>query len=329
MLVGSVEDILDCIELYGLEKKNRDDRTVYMPPAHLGKGTIRISGQIGRQYLIQCDVCFKKPFTYLFDISERFIEISSVETSDLVYELTDSHDVKVTKGIHIHINAIDNRGVLFIPADTRLTYTSYVIRETVYTDYFPDPEPETDLLAPGNAFIASKISTFPQLTRILSDLNHCGMGGRIKKLYYQNKALEALCLISNHIGRHRGQYPCIPVLPGDRAAVRTVKQILKDRMQTPPTIPVMAKEAGVNTSKLKQIFKQETGRTIFGYLRSIRLETAISQMEDPYATISSISLNVGYNSPGKFAAAFKKQYGVNPGQYLRFVRENQSAAAES
>ena len=207
MLVGSIEDILDCIELYGFEKKNSVECTVYMMPAHLGKGFIRLSGHIGQQYLIQCDARFKEPFTYLFDIREKFIEISSVDVSDLLYELTNSHAVNITEGTHVHINAVDNRGVLFIPAGTHLKYTSYVIRETVYTDYFPDPEPETDLLAPGNARIASKISTFPQLKRILSDLNHCDMAGRIKTLYYQNKALEALCLLSNHIGRHRKQYP--------------------------------------------------------------------------------------------------------------------------
>lgn len=92
-------------------------------------------------------------------------------------------------------------------------------------------------------------------------------------------------------------------------------------MEDPPAISALAKRAGINEFKLKHGFKRIFGRTIFGYLREYRLETAKALIEKRDMNVAEIALEVGYGNPAHFAQAFRLQYGINPGQLLARKRK--------
>jgi AraC-like DNA-binding protein len=54
------------------------------------------------------------------------------------------------------------------------------------------------------------------------------------------------------------------------------------------------------------------GTTVFGYLRARRMERARALLEAGKATVLEAAALVGYSNPSNFAAAFRREFGVNP-----------------
>lgn len=318
MEVATVEGTLANLEHVGFRKSRKEDSFLFQLEEEAGSGYIQIYGMLDRCYLIICDVTFKRDFVYGYHIEERFLELCSVSDSQVRYEHENEETALVLKGMSFYIN-LGLPGVINIPAGTRLTYTSFVIRESVADCCLSPEDPDSNLTLSSNAALINQLPPGHRLARILSDVIHYSMEGAVKTLYYEIKAVEVLCLLSEALAKARECRPHSTVQ--DRAAVKRAIQILSANMSCPPSISTLARQVGTNATKLKQVFKQETGYTIFGYLRNIRLGVAVSLMADPGATITSVSQEVGYKSPSKFTEAFRQQYGLNPGKYLRIVRQ--------
>lgn len=318
MEATTVEGVLKLLEHFGFRKTRKEDTLLFQLEGKPGSGRIQLFGPLDRHYLVACDVLFKRDFVFGYHILEPYIELSSVSDSQMRYEQEKEGTTRVLKGMVTYIN-LGIPGVMNIPAGTRLTYTSFIIRETTAAQYLPNEGPETDLTLYSNSALINRLPTCHRQARILSDLAHCRMQDSVKNLYYEIKALEVLCLLSEALtSERRGK--SLPTVQ-ERAVVKEARHILHRSISCPPGISALARQVGTNATKLKQVFKQETGHTIYGYLRTIRLGAAVSLMADPGATIASVSQRVGYKSLSKFSAAFRHQYGLNPGQYLRMVRQ--------
>lgn len=76
----------------------------------------------------------------------------------------------------------------------------------------------------------------------------------------------------------------------------------------------MAAAFGVSATSLNEYFTRAYGSTIATYLRRRRMEEAATQLAQG-AKVTEAATYVGYANPSKFAAAFKKAYGVPPREW--------------
>lgn len=76
----------------------------------------------------------------------------------------------------------------------------------------------------------------------------------------------------------------------------------------------MAAAFGVSATSLNEYFTRAYGSTIATYLRRRRMEEAATQLAQG-AKVTETATYVGYANPSKFAAAFKKAYGVPPREW--------------
>lgn len=109
--------------------------------------------------------------------------------------------------------------------------------------------------------------------------------------------------------------------------IRDAENILVSRLQNPPTIPELAKMAGINQQTLKKGFKQLFGETINVYLNAKRLEQAEILIKNGGLKLQDIALEVGYNHPSYFSRKFKEKYGVTPRYYANQVQETMEMEA--
>ena len=100
--------------------------------------------------------------------------------------------------------------------------------------------------------------------------------------------------------------------PQDKERVYQAREILERAMADPPSLQQLAEQVGIGDYKLKQDFRTAFGTTVFGYLRSHRLEQARQLLTTRTMNVSEVAQLVGYSSLSKFTAAFKKQFGVLP-----------------
>lgn len=99
-------------------------------------------------------------------------------------------------------------------------------------------------------------------------------------------------------------------------AKRTAK-ILSDDLRKHIPVRQIAERFSVGETSLKNYFRGVYGQNISSWLRETRMNEAARLLTTTQRPIAEISEQVGYSNQGKFAAVFKKQFGLSPLEYRR------------
>lgn len=78
-----------------------------------------------------------------------------------------------------------------------------------------------------------------------------------------------------------------------------------------------ADNAGMNSSYLSTLFKNEVGTGFVEYLNEVRLERAKELMDSSQLRLKEIIDEVGFCSYPYFFSLFKKKYGMTPKEYQK------------
>lgn len=77
----------------------------------------------------------------------------------------------------------------------------------------------------------------------------------------------------------------------------------------------------ISLTSMKQCFKSVFGATIGGWLLQYRMnQAAVFLKTQKSLGVAEIARMVGYDSPSKFAIAFRKVMGLSPTEYRRRLR---------
>lgn len=87
---------------------------------------------------------------------------------------------------------------------------------------------------------------------------------------------------------------------------------------------VLNREMGCSKSRLYSKLKQITGLSSSEFIRSIRLKRAVQLFEQEDLFIKEIMYMTGFNTPSYFAKCFKKEYGVRPSEYQKYIHTKSS-----
>ncbi|MEM9484316.1 MAG: AraC family transcriptional regulator [Cyanobacteria bacterium P01_F01_bin.116] len=164
----------------------------------------------------------------------------------------------------------------------------------------------------------------PRMRMVLYQYLHCPYEGAIQQLYLESKAVELIALKLAQIsqmaeeidGRRASGCVYRSLNAEDTERVYRAREILLDNMANPPSLQQLAQQIGIGDYKLKQDFRSVYGTTVFGYLRSHRMEQARQLLAAQRMSVSEVARFVGYCSLSKFTAAFKRQFGVLPSACL-------------
>ena len=119
-----------------------------------------------------------------------------------------------------------------------------------------------------------------------------------------------------------GEAPLGGILNGLRdKRLRQLIQTVVSRPEDEWNIEKMTALANLSRAQLMRLFKQQTGISPHAFVNLIRLRQAAVLLRQTADSILSVALNVGFQSETHFGKAFKKQYGISPGQY----RKNEAA----
>ena len=99
--------------------------------------------------------------------------------------------------------------------------------------------------------------------------------------------------------------------------IREIMEYVENHYQEPTNQAEVAKELGFSREHFCRYFKQYTGITFREYLTRYRLNQAKKQMDASEDTILTIALDTGFSDAKQFSSAFKKYYGMTPGQYRK------------
>ena len=104
--------------------------------------------------------------------------------------------------------------------------------------------------------------------------------------------------------------------------VQQVRQYLVEHLDSHVTQAELAQRYHISLTSLKGAFKQVYGLPINTYLRRCRVQHAEQLLFTTDLSILEIAQRVGYDSPSRFAAMFKREKGITPRECRR-VRTDQ------
>ena len=79
----------------------------------------------------------------------------------------------------------------------------------------------------------------------------------------------------------------------------------------------LARSVNLSSSRLRHLFKQETGQTPTQYLKQLRLKHSENLLRTTFLSIKEIARSSGLISVSYFVREFKKTFGLSPTVYRR------------
>ena len=109
----------------------------------------------------------------------------------------------------------------------------------------------------------------------------------------------------------------MPLSKQDIMYIRQAKTILDENFDKHITIPILARQSGINEAKLKEGFKELYGAPIHTYLLQLRLEKAKHLLLTTTMPITDITYHIGYSHVTHFTSLFKKEFGITPTEWRK------------
>lgn len=103
----------------------------------------------------------------------------------------------------------------------------------------------------------------------------------------------------------------------DMDSLAYAREILLNRLDSPPTLLELSRIIHMNDCKLKRSFKQYFGKTVYEFIREQRLEKAFALLEQGKHNVSESAFAVGYTNVSHFSEAFQKKFGIPPRLLIR------------
>jgi AraC-like DNA-binding protein len=165
------------------------------------------------------------------------------------------------------------------------------------------------------------ISTIsPSMQIALHQIRNCPYKGLTKRLYLESRALELIAYKLDECKAGETRNSKVVILrPNVLEGVHYVRELLEKDLENPPTLLDIAKAVEWSHTKLNYCFRAVYGTSVFGYLRDMRLNKAKNLLNEGKMSVTEVAYAIGYNSLSHFAVAFKRCFGVAPGNYLREV----------
>jgi AraC family transcriptional regulator, transcriptional activator of the genes for pyochelin and ferripyochelin receptors len=137
----------------------------------------------------------------------------------------------------------------------------------------------------------------------------------LARMYLEGKILELLVLqLSQLIDREKARPAAIKLLPTDIDRIHQARDILRHNYLNPPSIMDLAQQVGLDRMKLKRGFRYIFNTTPFSDLQNYRLDLARMLLQDEQMTVTAVANRIGYSNISYFSRAFKRRFGITPGQ---------------
>lgn len=104
--------------------------------------------------------------------------------------------------------------------------------------------------------------------------------------------------------------------PGDgtSARVQRARELIAARAESRHcTVAQVAAWVGCHPDHLARLFRRETGETLVGHIRRLRLEQARELLRDPRLRVAEAARLAGFADPAYFCRVWRQHYGTTPG----------------
>lgn len=155
---------------------------------------------------------------------------------------------------------------------------------------------------------------YPSLQKIVDEMIWEQVDETFELFFLRIKAEELICRLLMEL-KKRDEKHLYALNIQDIEAIYKVKEQMLEHLGTPPVISELAMGAGMSPTKLKRLFRQIFGNSIFSYYQGYRMKEAALLLREKKLSVSDVGYRLGFTNLSHFSRVFKEHTGVRPKQY--------------
>lgn len=154
---------------------------------------------------------------------------------------------------------------------------------------------------------AREVRLLHEISTLLTDSD-----SGLNRLMLESHILQLLAINIAHLAGNSADDTVSICSRTDRERLQNARDILLERLDAPPTLHELSRMIQMNDCKMKRLFKQIYGQTVYQFIRTQRLEQAYELLARGDCNVSQAAFQVGYTNVSHFSDAFRKQFGILP-----------------
>ena len=314
--IHTLEDYIGLFDTPGWNKKQSDNCTTYTPSPAVGKGTVKVYGDVHRFFYMKMDFSYTDDTVFLYAVEEPYIEISN-NREDVVLNPPHQKEMLSPRGPNSHVNAGSLKAVQYFPAGTHFWKESLIIREAFLRETMPEFL-AGDLFRMASALHPGEIAD-PRLAVLFKQMNAFPLDVDYGKTYLLGKVYEAMALLRDKA--NQVQWYKAALSPEEVARLKQAIHYMKQHYDRPLCTADLSERFALNRNKLQVGFHALTGYSVHECLLNIRVQEATLLLSVSDQPIPEIAATVGFRSGKSLYDAFVKFLGVPPDQFRRAIRK--------
>lgn len=157
---------------------------------------------------------------------------------------------------------------------------------------------------------------YPSLQKIVDEIVNEPVDETFELFFLRIKAEELICRLLMELEK-RNEKHIYALNIHDIQTIYKVKEQMLAHLEIPPVITDLAVGANMSPTKLKRLFKQIFGNSIFSYYQEFRMKEAARLLREENMSVSDVGFELGFTNLSHFARVFKEHMGMNPKQYSK------------
>lgn len=301
--------------------RGRMENGVTLIPQHMGTGYIKgfiISPQLRllvRQYELKEDWVLNR------GIGEEEKEFVVIAFHNIYApkEVKKSRQLKLPSGGELFPSvqvATTGFNQELLPANKKIN----TIVITVKVDYLREllqPKMEHTLLkmvvSGHQPFLFEEIIS-PRIAEVAAEIVTANPAKELQDFYYKIKTEELIYLLfAALLKREDTTFQALHA--ADIKKIYEVKNEMLSNIETPPELPDLVRLSGMSESKLKRLFKQIFGTSIYNYYQSFRMKEAACLIREEKLSVSEVGYRLGFSNLSHFTRLFETHIGMKPKKY--------------
>lgn len=291
-------------------------------PEHLGEGYIRrLSFDQAfkitlHHYTLREDLIIKRNssglgnelITIFFYSNEQSLGIAFGDNPLIHFSQREDSAIQVTSN--------DLSSTIRFPAHYDIHYVVVAIAPAYLTALLAMPNANTaiqTITGSGNSFLFFESMT-AETKLLLKHIAAVNMNDSLSHFYMQIKVQELLYLLFHQLAsRENTTHQSINSADAERL-LHIRNELLSD-LSVPPVLSELAQIAAMSETKLKQLFKQTFGDTIYNYYQQARMQEAAFLLKQGKRSVAEVGYELGFSNLSHFSRLFEKHYGLSPKRF--------------
>jgi AraC-like DNA-binding protein len=219
-----------------------------------------------------------------------------------------------TRGCEVELGTGNFFKELSLPPDQAIVFLVIGTSRNALLDLLrlgPNEHSIEQLLKDNKSFVLYEHMT-PDMQRTLLQLGQIDQTTALASLLYQTKAQELIYQLFTKL-LTRPEVTSVVISQEDVDKIYEIRAAIIHDLSVTPKLSDLAAKAGMSLTKMKLLFHQVFGKSIYNYYQSERMNEAAHLLN--HLTVSEAGYKVGFTNLSHFTRLFEKHNQIKPKRY--------------